>query len=80
VPVNAVFEHQGAFVAHVVGPSGIESRPVDLGESNDQLVEVVSGLREGERVMLTEPATVTPAPEAAARGENSERANGLQPH
>ena len=37
--------------------TGIETRPVDLGESNDRMVEVVGGLREGERVSLTAPGT-----------------------
>src|SRR6185436_4000835 len=39
LPVNAVFEHQGALVAHVVRASGSEARTVSLGESNDTLVE-----------------------------------------
>lgn len=72
VPVNAVFEHQGTFVAHVVGRSGIETRPVDLGESNDQFVEVVAGLREDERVMLIEPVTAASTPPAAAGRVKSE--------
>jgi multidrug efflux pump subunit AcrA (membrane-fusion protein) len=64
VPVNAVFEHQGLPVCHVVGPSGLETRPVQLGESNGVDVEVVGGLRDGERVTLTDvksPATVPTA-------------------
>ena len=79
VPVNAVFDQQGTFVAHVSGPSGIETRLVGLGESNDQDVEVVSGLREGERVLLAEPGTSAASPPGAGRGENRERANVLQP-
>jgi len=79
VPVNAVFDQQGTYVAHVAGLSGIETRPVELGESNDRVVEVLAGLREGERVLLNEPETAAAAPEAAARGENGERGNVLQP-
>jgi multidrug efflux pump subunit AcrA (membrane-fusion protein) len=82
VPVTAVFEQQGTFVAHVTGAMGVETRPVRLGESNEQFVEIVSGLAEADRVMLTEPA----APGAPPGGANArapevrrERVNALQP-
>jgi multidrug efflux pump subunit AcrA (membrane-fusion protein) len=66
VPVSAVFKRQGTFVTYVVGRAGIERRPVDLGESNGQLVEVVAGLHDGDRVALTEPSTAgTVAPATA---------------
>ena len=52
VPVTAVFNNQGTRVVYVTGATGTEMRPVDLGESNDRMVEIVAGLREGERVSL----------------------------
>jgi HlyD family secretion protein len=55
VPINAVFAQRGAFVAHVVRPSGVETRAVLVGASSDVLVEIVGGLTEGERVLLTDP-------------------------
>jgi multidrug efflux pump subunit AcrA (membrane-fusion protein) len=55
VPLNAVFDDHGTLVAHVVRPLGIETRAVEVGESNDLLVEVASGLKEGDQVMLTDP-------------------------
>lgn len=61
LPVNAVFDRQGLFVCHVVGRFGIETRQVQLGESNDLVVEVVAGLRPGERVTLTDVKTSAPA-------------------
>lgn len=73
IPVTSVFEKQGSFVAYVVGRNKTEPRPIDLGESNDRMVEVVSGLREHERVSLTEP------PDAAAGREARPAANALQP-
>jgi HlyD family secretion protein len=69
LPINAVFEERGAFVAHVVRPSGIETRPVDVGESSDVQVEIVAGLGEGDRVLLTEPghtAAAVAGPRAGA--------------
>lgn len=85
VPVNAIFDQQGRFVAHVVRPFGIETRPVDIGESNEAVVEVVSGLSEGDRVMLTEPgpgeggaaALQGAAPRAISGGRSG--GNALQP-
>ncbi len=68
-PVTALFDQQGRSVAYVIGSSGLEARVVEPGESNDQLVEIVSGLREGERVSLTRPASAPLAP-ASARSES----------
>ncbi|HYE84813.1 MAG TPA: hypothetical protein VEA16_00560, partial [Vicinamibacterales bacterium] len=65
VPVTAVFNHQGTRVVYVVGAGGTEARRVDLGQSNDRMVEIVAGLQAGERVSLLPPATA-PAPAAAA--------------
>jgi HlyD family secretion protein len=71
IPVTAVFNNQGSRVVYVVGATGTEMRPVDLGESNDRMVEIVAGLREGERVSLAVP--VAAGPNAPPRG------NALQP-
>ena len=69
VPVNAVFERDGVTVCHVVRPFGVETRAVQLGESDDAVVEVISGVTEGERVALTEVAgTPRPAPSATSVG------------
>ncbi|MEX2272154.1 MAG: HlyD family efflux transporter periplasmic adaptor subunit [Vicinamibacterales bacterium] len=72
VPVTAIFNNQGTRVAYVVTATGIETRPVDLGESNDRMVEIVAGLSDGERVSLT-------APEAARAQDSPARRNALQP-
>lgn len=72
VPVTAIFNNQGTRVAHVVTATGVETRPVDLGESNDRMVEIVAGLSEGERVSLT-------APEASRAHDLPARRNALQP-
>jgi HlyD family secretion protein len=62
VPVNAVFEQQGVFVAHVSDRSGVATRAVELGESNDQMVEVRGGLSENDRILLTPPRNGSPVP------------------
>jgi multidrug efflux pump subunit AcrA (membrane-fusion protein) len=60
-PVTAVFDDGGATVAHVVGRFGVETVPVVIGESDDAQVEIVQGVREGDRLMLVDPARERPS-------------------
>lgn len=55
VPITALFEDQGRSVVYVLGDSGLETRSVEPGAASAQLVEIVSGLNEGERVSLSRP-------------------------
>jgi HlyD family secretion protein len=68
VPVTAIFNHQGARAVYVVGATGTETRTVELGESNDRMVEIVAGLREGEHVSLSASVSTTPGTRHAAPG------------
>ncbi|MEY4095174.1 MAG: putative efflux system component YknX [Acidobacteriota bacterium] len=68
VPVTAVFNNQGTRVVYVVGATSTEPRRVDLGQSNDRMVEIVAGLREGERVSLAPPPATAPSAAAPAPG------------
>ena len=52
VPVQAVTEWDDHQVCYVVSPVGIERRTVKVGDSNEQRIQIVSGLSEGERVAL----------------------------
>lgn len=70
VPVTAIFNKDGRHVVYVNTLTGSEARPVEIGESDDQVAEVISGVKEGDRVSLTEPRSPAQAP---ARG------NALQP-
>lgn len=70
VPVTAVFNEHGRRVAYVVTATGLDTRPIEIGESNDRLVEIAAGLGEGDRVSLIAPAA-QPTP--------SLRGNALQP-
>jgi HlyD family secretion protein len=56
LPANAVFEREGQLVVHLLRPYGVETRAVVVGEASDALVEIATGVKEGERVMLTDPA------------------------
>src|SRR5688572_4767583 len=72
IPVTAVFNHQGTRVAYVVTATGTVMRPLELGESNDRMVEIAGGLQHGDRVSLVAPEA-TPGPQTPARR------NALQP-
>ncbi len=52
VPVAAVIEQSGEFVCAVRTEDGFERRPVELGLSNDKLVQITQGLSPGETVFL----------------------------
>jgi len=52
VPLAAVFHVAGQPVCRVEGAGGIVERPVRVGRSNPDWVEILAGLRPGERVSL----------------------------
>lgn len=52
LPVAAVIEQKGEFVCAVRTEDGFERRPVEIGLSNDKLVEIKQGLSPGETVFL----------------------------
>ena len=52
VPVQAVTEYEGKPVCYVKSGRTAERRPVEVGEANDQYIEVLGGLTEGEEVAL----------------------------
>jgi HlyD family secretion protein len=53
VPVQAVTELDNKHVAYIVAASGaIEKREVTVGDSNEQLIQVLTGLAAGDRVAL----------------------------
>jgi HlyD family secretion protein len=52
VPVQAVTELDGTHICYVLNGTDLERRQVRVGESNQQLIQIVEGLEEGERVAL----------------------------
>ena len=52
VPSEAIAVEQGHNVCYVAGIDGLERRPVTLGQSNRDLLEVTKGLSEGDQVVL----------------------------
>ena len=72
LPINAVFEAEGATVAIRLGPLGAEARRLALGASNDRFVEVLSGLDEHDRVRLAAPGSSP----SASSGAGADRTAG----
>lgn len=52
VPVQAVAEWAGKHYCFVLLDGGVQRREVTVGDSNEQLVQILTGVDEGERVAL----------------------------
>ncbi len=52
VPVVAVVEAENGHLCWVKTSRGIEPRPLELGDSNDEFIVVLGGLNEGDKVLL----------------------------
>jgi HlyD family secretion protein len=55
IPVQAVTLNEGKQVCYVTGGMKPERREVEIGEFTDEFIEIKSGLKEGERVLLRTP-------------------------
>jgi hypothetical protein len=58
LPVSSVVEQKGNFFCWVKTPQGPQRRPLKLGRTNDKLIEVVDGVKEGEDVFRNPRAVV----------------------
>ena len=52
IPVTAVFEENGVPAVHLIRGRDVMTRLVDLGDTDDIMVEVLAGLNEGDWVSL----------------------------
>jgi HlyD family secretion protein len=75
VPVAAVIEQAGQFVCAVRRGESVERREVTLGQGNDRLVEVISGLEPGEALLLNPRAALGDEPEEAQASRERPRAD-----
>src|SRR5439155_21842921 len=74
VPNRAISRQGSSRVVQVVTPDGTASRPVETGLANDQNTEVVSGLSEGETVVIP---TTTARASVPGAGNATAAATGL---
>ena len=63
LPVAAVIEQAGGYYCAVRTPEGFERRSVTVGQGNDKLVQITSGLEPGETVFLSPRKLFGEAPE-----------------
>ena len=82
IPVQAVSPENGKEVCYVAGSFKPERREVEIGDFNDEFIEIKRGLKEGERVLLHPPVAVNsggsdsenPAPEKKPADSEKSRA------
>ena len=60
VPIQAVAPSEGKQVCHVVRGLKSEKREVEIGQFNDEFIEIKNGLKEGEKVLLRPPESGMP--------------------
>ena len=55
VPSDAIFDKEGRSIVYVRNGGGFDERTIETGQESDNYVLIASGLKEGERVALTDP-------------------------
>jgi HlyD family secretion protein len=55
IPIGAMTVRDRQQCCYVVGPSGLERRPISTRHATRDLLEVIAGVKEGERVVLQPP-------------------------
>jgi HlyD family secretion protein len=78
-PVTSIFGTGRGLIAYVSRHGGVETRPVEIGESDGSSVEVLAGLAEGDVLLLAEPrsapARPITTPQTTLPTTNGRRAN-----
>ena len=57
IPPQAVHRDKGRTFCKLQTRTGIEERDITIGAGNDELVHVVDGLSEGDRIVLKESSS-----------------------
>lgn len=68
VPVQAVVPSEKGHVCYVLRGRRAEPVPVQIGQFNDEFIEIRQGLREGQQVLLHPPLEPALSPEPAPAG------------
>ncbi|HUV39899.1 MAG TPA: hypothetical protein VMY39_09815, partial [Planctomycetota bacterium] len=72
VPIQSVVRIAGKPAVIVAGRNGPERRDVEIGLDNGQMVHILSGLEEGEKVLLAPPLGESVAPVTGGIAPESE--------
>ncbi len=80
VPVQAVSPSNGKQVCYVASGFGSERREVEIGQFNDEFIEVKTGLKEGDRVLLRQPQSTETDKDSPEKNQpESEKAKPTAP-
>jgi len=90
VPVAAVVEAENGHLCWVKTSRGIEPRPLELGDSNDEFIVVLGGLNEGDKVLLNprghvkklqsdSPKTIKTQPDTPNAGKTKSKTRTRKP-
>jgi multidrug resistance efflux pump len=79
VPVQAVSAVEGKQVCYLANSSKPEQRVVEVGEFNDEFIEVKSGLKEGDKVLLRAAETSAPEKSDEKKGAPEKEKGPPQP-
>ena len=71
VPLEAVFQREGKAVVFVYDGGDFVHHEVNLGQENDNFALVIAGLKEGDRVALSDPAQAGLGSDAAEEMEKA---------
>ncbi|MGH7973308.1 MAG: hypothetical protein ACREIC_31705, partial [Limisphaerales bacterium] len=73
-PVQAITPDSGKQVCYVASGVKSDRREVEIGEFNDEFIEIKNGLKEGERVLLHPPEGMeTETPGQPAKSPQKEK-------
>jgi multidrug resistance efflux pump len=72
VPIQAVNPSEGKQFATVVGGFKSDRREVEIGQFNDEFIEIKKGLKEGEKVLLRAPEIAAPEGDDKAKSPKDE--------
>ncbi len=73
IPVQAVLRVGRDHTVYVVTDQGHEAREVEIGMDNNRMVRIISGLEEGEKVMLTPPLKAAELGQSAGTGRDESK-------
>ena len=80
VPVQAIASTGAGFSVYVLEGGTVKRRRVKLGRSNEQFVQVLEGLAEGDEALLTNPDVLVPDEEGDAEALKEKPTAGGRPN
>jgi len=80
IPIQCVSNRTGKKICYVHTSSRSEEREIKVGSYNDKFVEILEGLKDGEKVLLNPPRIYDqPQQDAAAKSADNNQADQQRP-